>query len=113
MASPGIAALLIHNCHTAHSMLKIPIKVNETTTCVTNRGSVSADFISKSKLFVWDEAPMMSKYVYETFGRTFIDIMKAVDPKLELVAFGGKLNKFRGDFRLMLSVVRHGNSEQL
>jgi len=56
---------------------------------------------------------MMSKYVYETVGRTFIDIMKAVDPKLELVAFGGKLNIFRGDFRLMLSVVRHGNSEQL
>ena len=94
-------------------MLKIPIKVNETTTCVINRGLVSADLITKTKLIVWDEAPMMSKYVYETVGRTFIDIMKAVDPKLELVAFGGKLNLFRGDFRLMLPVVRHGNPEQL
>ena len=37
---------------------------------------------------------MMSRYVYETVDRTFRDIMKTVDPKLEHVPFGGKLMIF-------------------
>ena len=61
-------------------------------------------------MFVWDEAPMMSRYVYETVDRTFKDIMKTVDPKFEHVPFGGKLIIFSGDFRQKLPVVRHGNS---
>ena len=94
-------------------MIKIPIKVKETTICGISLGSASADLISKTKLFVWDEAPMMSKYVYETVDSTLRDITKAVDPKLEHVPFGGKLIIFRGDFRKRLPVVHYGNPAQL
>ena len=45
MPSSGIAALLLDDGHTAHSMLKIPIKVNETSTCGINRGTATADLI--------------------------------------------------------------------
>ena len=62
-------------------MLKIPIKVNETTTCGVNRGTAFADLIKRTKLFVWDESPLMSRY--ETVDRAFKGIMNKVDPKLE------------------------------
>ena len=103
MPSSGIAALLLDDGHTVHSMLKIPTKVNETSTCGINRGT--ADLIYKL-FFFWDEAPMMSRCVYETVGRTFKDIMKTVDPKLEHVQFEGKLNIFSND-------KWHGNSESI
>ena len=56
---------------------------------------------------------MMSRYVYVTVDRTFEDIMKTVDPKLEHVPFEGKLIMFSDDFWQMLPVVRHGNSESI
>ena len=40
---------------------------------------------------------MMSRYVYETVDRTFKDIMKTVDPKLEHVPCEGKLIIFSDD----------------
>ena len=73
-------------------MLKIPIKVNETTTCGINRGTASADLIKRTQLFVWDEAPLMSRY--ETVDRTFKDIMNKVDPKLEHLPFGGTCSNY-------------------
>src|SRR5205823_1936733 len=55
VASSGIAALLIDGGRTAHSRLKIPIKLNETSTCNISRGSKEAHLISMTKLFIWDE----------------------------------------------------------
>ena len=49
MPSSGIAALLLDDGHTAHSMLIIPIKVNETSDCGINRGT--ADLIYKLIFF--------------------------------------------------------------
>ena len=48
LSSSGIAALLLDDGHTAHSMPKIPIKVNETSTCRINRGTASAELIKKN-----------------------------------------------------------------
>ena len=39
----------------------------------------------------------MRRCVYETVGRTFKDIMKTVDPKLEHLPFEGKLYIFSDD----------------
>ena len=49
LPSSSIAALLRDDGHTAHSMLKIPIKVNETSDCGINRGT--ADLIYKLIFF--------------------------------------------------------------
>jgi ATP-dependent DNA helicase PIF1 len=73
------------------------------------RQGVIATLIRQTKLFVWDEAPMMSKDVYETVDRSFREIMKSIDPRLEHISFGGKLIVFSGDFRQLLPIVRHGN----
>ena len=42
VASSGIAALLIDGGRTAHSRFKIPIKLNETSTCSISRNSKEA-----------------------------------------------------------------------
>uniref|UniRef100_K7K7Z4 ATP-dependent DNA helicase n=1 Tax=Glycine max TaxID=3847 RepID=K7K7Z4_SOYBN len=54
----GIAALLIHGGRTVHSRFAIPINVDENSTCNIKQGSPLAELIAKSKLIIWDEAPM-------------------------------------------------------
>ena len=71
-------------------MLKIPIKVNETTTCGINRGAASADLIKITKLYVWDEAPMMSRY--ETVEK--IHYENSWPTTVEHVTFGGKCSNY-------------------
>jgi len=101
IASSGIAALLIDGGRTAHSRLKIPIKLNETSTCNISRGSKEAHLISMTKLFIWDEAPMVHKFAFEAVDRTFRDITQVDKP------FGGKIFVFGGDFRQILPVIPH------
>ncbi|CAB4418715.1 unnamed protein product [Rhizophagus irregularis] len=101
VASSGIAALLINGGRTAHSRFKIPIKLNETSTCNISRGSKEACLINATKLFIWDEAPMMHKFAFEAVDRTFQDIMQTDKP------FGGKIFIFGGDFRQILPVIPH------
>ena len=109
MASSAISVILLHDGHTAHSVLKIPIQANNTSVCNFTNKSQLADLIKASSLFVWDEAPMMSKFVYDTVDRSFRDIMKNVNPKLEHIPFGGKTMVFSGDFRQFLPIIRHSN----
>ena len=99
VASSGIAALLISGGRTAHSRYKIPIKINESSTCNISRRSKEARLISIAKLFIWDEAPMMHKFAIEAVDRTFRDITQINRP------FGGKVFVFGGDFRQVLPVL--------
>ena len=109
LASTGVAALLLDNGHTAHSVFKIPLKCHESSMCNIKANTLSAKIIRETKLFIWDEAPIMSKYVFETVDRTFREIMKSVSPELEKIPFGGKIIVFGGDFRQFLPIVPHGN----
>jgi ATP-dependent DNA helicase PIF1 len=113
MASSGIASLLLEGGRTAHFKLKIPLKCNRQTTCDIKSESNLAKLIQQSKLFIWDEAPMLDKYVYETVDRTFRDIMKEIDSKAATVPFGGKIMIFGGDFRQTLPIVKHGNRSKI
>ncbi|CAG8661536.1 18179_t:CDS:2 [Rhizophagus irregularis] len=83
VASSGIAALLLSGGRTAHSRFKIPLKIDEFSTCNISRNSQLACLINAAKLFIWDEAPMMHK------------------------PFGGKVFVFGGDFRQILPVIPH------
>lgn len=74
VASSGIAALLMIGGRTAHSRFKIPLKLNESSTCNISRNSKEAQLINLSKLFIWDEAPMIHKFAFEALDRTFRDI---------------------------------------
>ena len=108
VASSGIAALLLPGGRTAHSRLKIPIKLQSTSTLNLPLQSDNADLIRKAEIILWDEAPMAHRHAYEALDRSLRDIMKTVDPSLSNMVFGGKIICFGGDFRQILPVVKKG-----
>ncbi|KAK9676692.1 hypothetical protein RND81_11G093800 [Saponaria officinalis] len=61
VASSGIAAILLPRGRTTHSRFGIPINVNEHSTCPGIKpGSDLAGLLLRTKLIIWDEAPMCS-----------------------------------------------------
>ncbi|XP_010495644.1 PREDICTED: uncharacterized protein LOC104772765 [Camelina sativa] len=69
-ASSGIASLLLEGGRTAHSRFGIPLEVHETSMCRMSRSSDLGELVQEAKLIIWDEAPMMSKYYFETLDRS-------------------------------------------
>ncbi|OBZ80282.1 ATP-dependent DNA helicase pif1, partial [Choanephora cucurbitarum] len=74
VASSGIASLLLSGCRTSHFRLKIPIKVNETSSCYNPKNSELAELLRKTDLIIWNEVPMQNKQCFEAVDRTFKDI---------------------------------------
>ena len=75
VATSGIAALLLDGGTTAHSRFKIPINLDEHSTCHMKRQDEVAELIKAAKLIVWDEAPMAHKHCYGALDRLLKDIM--------------------------------------
>ncbi|XP_057248138.1 uncharacterized protein LOC130590152 [Beta vulgaris subsp. vulgaris] len=114
VASSGIASLLLPRGRTAHSRFGIPLNVNENSTCAGIRpGSELADLLIKTKLIIWDEAPMMHKYCFEALDRSLRDIMRSVDRDNLHRPFGGKVVVFGGDLRQILPVVPKGSRQDI
>lgn len=61
IASSVIVSLLLPGGRTTHSRFRIPMEVNEESICNVRRGSDLAELLVKSKLIIWDEAPMASR----------------------------------------------------
>ncbi|XP_021986432.1 uncharacterized protein LOC110882810 [Helianthus annuus] len=80
VASSGITSLLLPGGRTAHSR--------------------------KTKLIIWDEAPMNHKHAFEALDRTMKDIFKCE------MTFGGKVMVFGGDFRQIFPVVPNGSRRE-
>jgi hypothetical protein len=112
-ASSGIASLLLPGGRTAHSRFKIPIKLNESSTCNVYLNSHEAELLQKTKLIVWDEAPMMHRYAIEALDRTLRDIMKQINRIYEEMPFGNKIVLFGGDFRQILPVIPNGTEQDI
>lgn len=62
--------------------------------CSITVNSDTGKLLRAAKVIVWDEAPMCHRHAYEAFDRTLKDIMKADDPRLEFIPFGGKASLF-------------------
>ncbi|CAN1797447.1 ATP-dependent DNA helicase PIF1 [Linum perenne] len=88
VASSGIAATLLPDGVTAHSRFKIPLEIDNLSTCTIKKGSDVAELLKSATLIVWDEAP----------GENY-------------VPFGGKVVLLGGDFRQTLPVVPNGSRE--
>ncbi|XP_076958899.1 uncharacterized protein LOC143634793 [Bidens hawaiensis] len=58
VASSGIASLLLTGGHTTHSRFHIPINLNEDSTCYMDPGTDEAQLLEKTRLIIWDDAPM-------------------------------------------------------
>ncbi|KAK1942999.1 ATP-dependent DNA helicase PIF4 [Phytophthora citrophthora] len=94
VASSGIAATLLTGGYTAHSTFRIPLKLNNHSTCSISKQSQKAKLIRRANLVLWDEAPMMQGACFEAVDRTLRDIMNN-----EAEPFGGKVMGFSGDHR--------------
>ncbi|MCO5599595.1 hypothetical protein L7F22_053701 [Adiantum nelumboides] len=106
-ASSGISALLLKNGRTAHSRFKIPLDVDNCSTCNIPMQGHLAELIRVCKLIVWDEAPMTNRNAFEAFDRTLQDIMCSHK------FFGGKVLLLGGDFRQILPVVPKGSRSDI
>lgn len=105
VASSGIAATLMPGGRTAHSRFKIPIVLDEHSTCAIGHKSDIAQLIQQTSLIIWDEAPMQHRYSFECLDRSLRDIMKAVNPERVHMPFGGLTVVLGGDFRQILPVI--------
>ena len=113
VASSGIAAQLLPGARTAHSRLKIPIQLDQFSTCNIKVQSDYAKLIQEAAILIWDECPMMHRFAFEALDRTLRDVMGALDPKLKHIPFGNKIIIFGGDFRQILPVVRKGTRTEI
>ncbi|XP_035830063.1 uncharacterized protein LOC110944792 [Helianthus annuus] len=107
VASSGIASLLLPGGRTAHSRFHIPLNLTETSMCFIKPDHDVADLLKKTKLIIWDEAPMNHKHAFEALDRTMKDVFKCE------MTFGGKVMVFGGDFRQILPVVPNGSRRDI
>ncbi|XP_068504571.1 uncharacterized protein [Phaseolus vulgaris] len=108
-ASSGIASLLLLGGKLAHSTFCIPLLINEESTCNIPQGSLRAKLLIKTKLIIWDEAPMINSLRFEALDRTLRDIMRVESEENALKPFGNKVIVLGGDFRQILPVVKNGS----
>ena len=101
VASSGIAALLLPGGRTSHSRFKIPIVINESSTCTISRNTLLAGLIQETALIIWDEVPMQHKYCFEAVNRTLNDICGTTGNCL----FGNIPMVLGGDFAQILPVL--------
>ena len=108
VASSGIAALLLRGGRTAHSTFKIPISLDQDSTCPIPKEGRLASLIRATRLIIWDEITMQHRYAAEAVDRTCRDILGARDR-----SFGGITVVFGGDFQQILPVVYKGSREDV
>lgn len=71
VASSGIASLLLPNGRTAHSRFGIPLVPSPDAMCRgIVPGSELTELLKRTKLIIWDEAPMTHKYCFEALDRS-------------------------------------------
>ncbi|XP_026378650.1 uncharacterized protein LOC113273096 [Papaver somniferum] len=106
VASSGIASLLLPGGRTAHSRFKIPITLEDNSTCDVSHGTQLAGLICKAEIIIWNEAPMIHRHAFEALKRTVRDLMYPSKDKTKEKLFGG-------DFRQILPVIRGGSRENI
>ncbi|KAL6521972.1 hypothetical protein OROMI_031849 [Orobanche minor] len=90
VASSGIASLLLPKGRTAHSRFGIPLLVDEKSYCNKIKlGTEMTELLKKTKLIIWDEAPMTHRYCFEALDRSLKDVMRSPDGEPSPKPFGG------------------------
>ncbi|XP_077252555.1 uncharacterized protein LOC143891952 [Tasmannia lanceolata] len=103
--SSGIASLLLPGGRTARSRFKIPLKLDDTSTCFIKPNTKLSELMEEVDLIIWDEAPMAHRHGLEAVDRTFKDLLRNSSPGAAQKVFGGKTFVLGGDFRQVLPVV--------
>ena len=76
------------------------VNVTAISTCNVPVQSPLAELIRRTRIIVWDEAPMAHRQLLEALDKTLQDVMGNDQP------FGGKVLVLGGDFRQILTVIR-------
>lgn len=113
VASSGVAVVLMPGGRTAYSRFKIPLDVDENSSCGLKMGTDIAELLQNTELIIWDEAPMQKKYAFEALDRALRDILGSVAKENRLKPFGGITIVFGGDFRQILPVVKKGGRHDI
>lgn len=109
VAHTGVAATLLENGRTAHSMFRLPLNIceDESPHCEIRKGSQLALSLQETDLIIWDEITMSSKQQLECVERSLSDICP------EKGIFAKKVMLFAGDFRQILPIVEYGTREEI
>jgi hypothetical protein len=102
-----IAVSIMPGGHTAHSIFKIPIEINDGSIYKFSKQSDVVDLLCRAALIIWDEVAITKRQSIETLDRSLQDIMGCELP------FGGKVMVFGGDFRQVLTIVPRGTRAQI
>ncbi|XP_061365624.1 uncharacterized protein LOC133308880 [Gastrolobium bilobum] len=113
VASSRIASILLPGGRTTHSRFRIPIQINEDSTCNISQNSTLSELLSKTSLIIWDEAPMVHRFCFEALDRTLRDVLRFSNPSFCDNPFGGKVVVLGGDFRQILPVIPHGSRHDI
>ncbi|KAL6557987.1 hypothetical protein OROMI_018337 [Orobanche minor] len=114
VASSGIASLLLPKGRTAHSRFGIPLLIDEKSYCNKIKlGTEMTELLKKTKLIIWDEAPMTHIYCFEALDRSLKDVMRSPDGEPSPKPFGGLIVVLGGDFRQILPVVPKGSRHDI
>ncbi|KAL7595972.1 hypothetical protein Lser_V15G28426 [Lactuca serriola] len=103
----GVATNNIPGGRTTHSRFKIPPNLDNNSMCKINKQSGAAHLLREAKVIIWDEASIAKRQEVEAVDRTIQDITG------EKLLFGGKIRIMGGEFRQVLSVVKHGTRAQI
>ena len=106
-ALSGIAATLLSNGRTLHSRCRVPICINELSTCCVSPRDATGVLLRQTDLLIIDEISMGHKHIYEAIDRTLKDIRGNESP------FGGMTVLLAGDWRQILPVVRRGSRPEI
>lgn len=98
VASTGIAAILLPDGRTAHTVFGLAVPLIHTSVSKVKPGTNAGEFLKGIDVIIWDEAPMNPKYALQNVDEVLQLIMKNKLP------FGGKVMLLGGDFRQCLPV---------
>ncbi|OMO61834.1 DNA helicase PIF1, ATP-dependent [Corchorus capsularis] len=113
VASSGIASQLLPGGRTAHSRFRLPLRVDESSTCKIFKRTELASLIQATSLIIWDEAPMIHRNCLEALDKTLRDVMSDIASDATHKPFGGKTIVLGGDFRQILPVVPSGSKSHI
>ncbi|MGN6629793.1 MAG: AAA family ATPase, partial [Candidatus Nitrosocosmicus sp.] len=107
MAFSGVAATNLKKGRTLHNRFKLPLNIKKNSTSGIELGSKESEEIKSIDIFIWDEAPMASRFVLEMVDNKLKEIMKNKLP------FGGKTLILSGDFRQILPIKEFGTRSEV
>jgi len=113
VASSDIASLLLLGGRIAHSRFKIPLTIDELSTCAIKKNTHLSNLLEITSLIVWDEAPMNNRFCFEALDRSMCDVLSGCDNCSQDLPFGGKTVLFGGDFHQILPVIPSGTKEEI